>query len=198
MILILKNAEDDGPQAYSKAGNGGNGIPYIPITLIPEQDCWDGRMHTYIYIYIYDFFHIVIRKEKVLSVPTSNRLKAFLMSWVVFGMSGPFRCPSAYKMAADQAGHRRKAPFMLWCCSDPQKKGPLCRLQDLPPRTPWLQCSTGPWITMRRRLRSRGLLGPKGCQLHSNILPRFHVWPYMCVSGLLIFHHIVLSTWCNI
>lgn len=48
----------------------------------------------------------------VCHVPTSSHLRAVLISWVVFGMSRPFLCPSVLKRQQSELGTREKA---LYC-----------------------------------------------------------------------------------
>lgn len=126
-----------------------------------------------------------------------HRLKAFLMSREGFGMSGPFSVPfSSVNGSGPSRGTGEK--LLLFCDVAVIRKkkkiikkiGTLCR--TFPQGPPDCNILAGPWITMRCRAGSRGLLGSECCQLYSNTLSRFHVWPYKCVSRLLIFHHIVL------
>lgn len=119
-------------------------------------------------------------------VPASSRLRAVLMSWAVFGMSGPFLCPSAFKMAADWAGDQSKAPLFCYVAVI-RKKGPF---PGPSPKDPRVQCSTRPWITMHHRPRSRGLLGSKHCELYSNILSHFHV--HVCEQAVNISSHCII------
>lgn len=85
-------------EAYSRMG-WGNSIPYIPMTMIPEKDCWDGRMHN---------FYDCVRNCMLCS---DIKSRSVLMSWVIFGMRGPFLCPSAIKTATEGAADQRKAPL---------------------------------------------------------------------------------------
>lgn len=78
--------------------------------------------------------HIFIPVRKACYVPTSSRLGAVLMSWSVFGMSGPFLSPSALKRQQTGPGAQRKGPLL--CSLAVIRKRTLHRSQDLPPRTP--------------------------------------------------------------
>lgn len=79
------------------------------------------------------FFFIVVRKVRY--VPTSSRLRAVLMSGAVFGMSGPFLCPSAFKMAADWAGDQSKAPLFCYVAVI-RKEGPFAAPRTFPQGPP--------------------------------------------------------------
>lgn len=68
-------------------------------------------------------------------VPTSSHLRAVLMSWAVFGMSGPFSVSFSLKTAAEEAGDQRKGPLL--CYVAVIRKRTLFPLPvPSPPRTP--------------------------------------------------------------
>lgn len=109
-------------EAYSRTGGGNASHTYQ----------WHWSLSRTAETAICTFFFTVVRKVRY--VPTSSRLRVVLISRAVFGMSGPFLCPSAFKMAADWAGDQRKA--LLFCALVViRKKRPFCCSQDLPPRT---------------------------------------------------------------
>lgn len=90
--------------------------------------------------------HILVRKivvRNACSVPTSSRLRAVLMSWAVFGMRGPFMCPSAFKTAAEGAGDQRKAPLFHYVAVI-RKKGTFAARRTFPQGPP--ECNVEPGL----------------------------------------------------
>lgn len=82
---------------------------------------------------------LILSEEKKLTLQHQNRLKAFLMSRDGFGMSGPFSVPfSSENGRRPSCGTGEK--LLLFCdvAVIRKKRDPL---QDLLPRTPWLQYS---------------------------------------------------------
>ena len=77
-------------------------------------------------------FFILVRKVRY--VPTSSRLRAVLMSLAVFGMSGPFLCPSVLKQQQPGLGTREKGPLLCYVAVI-RKRTRRCS-QDLPPQGP--------------------------------------------------------------
>lgn len=136
-------------------------------------------------------FFIVV--GNVCYVPTSSHLRTVLMSWAVFGMSGPFLCPSVLKRQQSRLGTKEKGLYCVkqqWSEKDPSplpgpsSQGPLGAM--------FYQ----PWITMHHCSFFRDLTGSRHAELYSNVCSHFYVRLYMC-GQILIFHHFVLSPFSN-
>lgn len=167
-------------EAYSGMG-GGNAIPYIPMTLIPEQDCWDGHMHIF-------FFFFYCGKKKCAMF--QHQVVSGLFWWAgrYLGWVGHFCVLQLLKWQQTGLGTRVKLLYSaMWQWSGKKDPSPL---PGPSPKDPRVQCSTRPWITMHHRPRSRGLLGSKHCELYSNILSHFHV--HVCEQAVNISSHCII------
>lgn len=203
MILHLRGKEVKAAQHWVCVGFGGGeewayqriGITYIPISLIHDPACWNGGVHISFYFSLSLSISLYCQKKRTWCFNIKIFSRLFWWAGMDLGWADYFLCPSALKMAADQAVALEKSSFYSAMLQWSAKKGPFAgpSPKDLLIAIFWQGLESQYTIAVA----AEGLLGLECCQLYSNTLTHFYLWPYKCVSRLLIFHHVVLSTWCN-